>query len=102
MNYCTLFTIPRKLNNFIKSGKDILNKMSRCDVVYKIDCLDCESTYVRQTKRQLGIRVKRILKQSSNLRSHQRSRVNMFLYIIILISHATYDTHSHTFMSIFV
>ena len=46
MNYRTSFTIPRKLNNIIKSGKDILNKMSRCNVVYKIDCLDCKSIYV--------------------------------------------------------
>ena len=50
MNYCTLFTIPRKLNNFIKSGKDILNKMSRCDVVYKIDYLDSVNRHTTDKK----------------------------------------------------
>ena len=36
--------------------------MFRCNIVYKIYCFDCESTYVEQTKRQLGIRVKEHIK----------------------------------------
>ncbi|EZA57991.1 hypothetical protein X777_01999, partial [Ooceraea biroi] len=46
------------LRRFIGTGKDMINKMSRCNVVYKISCNDCEVSYVGQTKRRLGTRVK--------------------------------------------
>ncbi|KAG5317259.1 MOS1T transposase, partial [Pseudoatta argentina] len=47
-----------KLNTFIKTGKDPLLKDDHCGVVYKINCLNCESSYVCQTKRKLKIRIK--------------------------------------------
>ncbi|EZA46481.1 hypothetical protein X777_00115, partial [Ooceraea biroi] len=45
------------LNKFIKVKKDPIEKMSHCNVVYKISCCDCEASYVGQTKRQLSTRV---------------------------------------------
>ena len=51
------FTIPFKLNKFITTGKDHIERLSCNDVVYKINCKDCESSYVGQTKRQLKTRV---------------------------------------------
>ena len=51
------FTIPQKLNKFITTGKDHIDRLSCNDVVYKIDCKDCDSSYVGQTKRQLKTRV---------------------------------------------
>jgi hypothetical protein len=51
------FTIPFKLNKFITTGKDHIDRLSCNDVVYKINCKDCESSYVGQTKRQLKTRV---------------------------------------------
>ena len=35
-----------KMNRFIKTGKDRLCKEDHCGMVYKINCLDCESSYV--------------------------------------------------------
>ena len=51
------FSIPNKLNKYIKTGKDLLEPLSHSDVVYKIFCHDCDATYVGQTKRQLKTRI---------------------------------------------
>jgi len=47
------FTILNTLNIFIKADKDKIDRSSRCNVVYRIDCQDCEASYVGQTKRRL-------------------------------------------------
>ena len=47
-----------KMNTFIKTGKDPLLKDDHRGVVYKINCLNCESSYVGQTKRKLKTRIK--------------------------------------------
>ena len=47
-----------KLNKFIKLDKNQLEKTEQCNVIYKISCLDCNSTYVGQTKRKLKIKIK--------------------------------------------
>jgi len=36
------YTIPKKLDCIIKKGKDRLDTRLNTDVVYKIDCIDCE------------------------------------------------------------
>ncbi|KYN10397.1 hypothetical protein ALC57_17468 [Trachymyrmex cornetzi] len=41
-----------KLNRFIKTGKDILNKDEQCELVYKINYLNCDSSYVGMPKRK--------------------------------------------------
>ncbi|KYN37516.1 hypothetical protein ALC56_08117, partial [Trachymyrmex septentrionalis] len=46
------------LNKFITIGKDKINKDEHSGVVYKIDCKDCNYTYVGQTKRKLRTRLK--------------------------------------------
>jgi len=50
-------TIPNKLSKFIKTGKDKLDPISYCDVVYKINCKDCDTSYVGQTKKCLKTRI---------------------------------------------
>jgi len=52
------FTIPRKLNNVIKRGKDRLNDQQITEVIYKINCNDCDKVYIEQTKRHLVTRIK--------------------------------------------
>jgi len=52
------FTISNTLSTFIKTGKDIIERSNRCNVVYKINCKDCDACYVGQTKRRLNSRVK--------------------------------------------
>jgi len=52
------FSIPSTLNSFIKCEKDNLDLMSHQGVVYKLSCQDCDASYIGQTKRQLGTRIK--------------------------------------------
>lgn len=63
--------IPNKLNCLIKLGKDRLHRDYRTDVVYKINCKDCDISYIGQTKRHLSTRIKEhfrnIKMHSSNL-----------------------------------
>jgi len=54
------------LGNFVKVHKDTVETLSNNNVVYKISCMDCEASYVGQTKRQLRTRVREHL---SNLKS---------------------------------
>jgi len=52
------FTVPKKLNMLIKKGKDQLNNSQATEVVYKLNCNNCDKVYIGQTKRHLGTRVK--------------------------------------------
>ncbi|KYN16344.1 hypothetical protein ALC57_11400, partial [Trachymyrmex cornetzi] len=59
MFHCKLaFTIPNTLKGLIRRGKDKLDIFSNNNVVYKIDCENCDACYVGQTKRRLGTRIK--------------------------------------------
>jgi len=69
------FTIPNTLNFFIKTGKDKIERSNRCNVVYKIDCNDCEASYVGQTKRRLITRI-REHKKDINKKSGTRSVIS--------------------------
>jgi len=53
------YTIKNSLQKYIKTGKDKLNPELCCGIVYKINCHDCEASYVGQTKRSLKTRVKK-------------------------------------------
>jgi len=58
ISFCKLaFSCYDKLNKFIKVHKDILPTHSRSNVVYKINCLNCDASYVGQAKRTLNTRV---------------------------------------------
>jgi len=58
ISFCRLaFTCYNKLNKFIKVQKDPLPSSARSNVVYQIDCLECDASYVGQTKRVLQTRV---------------------------------------------
>ena len=43
---------------FIKTGKDKIKKDELSNVVYQINCKDCDYSYVGQTKRKLKTRLK--------------------------------------------
>jgi len=58
ISFCKLaFSCYDQLNKFIKVHKDTLPSLSRSNVVYKINCLNCDASYVGQTKRTLNTRV---------------------------------------------
>jgi len=52
------YSVPNTLNKYIKRHKDKIDLKSQKEVVYKIDCLNCNSSYVGQTKRQFKTRLK--------------------------------------------
>jgi len=51
------YTIPKKLDTIIRRGKDRLIAGRVTEVVYKIDCKNCEKVYIGQTKRHLSTRI---------------------------------------------
>jgi len=58
ISFCKLsFSCLNKLNKFIKVHKDSLSTSFRSNVVYKIECSNCDTSYVGQTKRLLKDRI---------------------------------------------
>ncbi|XP_071582490.1 uncharacterized protein [Temnothorax nylanderi] len=53
-----VYKIPKKLSAVIRRGKDRLATNRETNVVYKIDCENCDASYIGQTKRHLETRVK--------------------------------------------
>jgi len=51
------FYSMNKLSRFIKAQKDSLPKSSNMNIVYKINCKDCDAFYMGQTGRQLKTRI---------------------------------------------
>ncbi|XP_024892886.1 uncharacterized protein LOC112468084 [Temnothorax curvispinosus] len=53
-----LLTIPKRLDCIIKRGKDTLPNLKQTELIYEIDCANCNAAYIGQTKRHLETRVK--------------------------------------------
>ncbi|XP_071573520.1 uncharacterized protein [Temnothorax nylanderi] len=53
-----VYTVPKKLDRIINRGKDRLESAKRMEIVYEIDCLNCDACYIGQTKRNLATRIK--------------------------------------------
>ena len=54
------------MNNIIVLGKDRNEKLEKSNVVYKINCNNCNASYVGQTCRRLGVRLKEHRKKYSD------------------------------------
>lgn len=46
-----VYSCKNRLDKFIKTGKDVVDPMFQCGVIYKISCDDYDAIYVGQTKR---------------------------------------------------
>ncbi|EFN62754.1 hypothetical protein EAG_02768, partial [Camponotus floridanus] len=60
--------ITKKLNNLIRRGKDNLQNNDKTGVVYKLNCKDCNLSYIGQTKRHLRTRLK---EHCNNIKLHE-------------------------------
>jgi len=58
INFETVFAIQQKLNCVIKKGKDVFKQT---ELVYKINCQNCEVCYIRQIKKHLKTRKEHML-----------------------------------------
>ena len=55
-NIKTTFYTPTTLRSLLSKPKDPIPKEDRNNVIYQLDCKDCEAVYVGETKRTLNIR----------------------------------------------
>jgi len=80
------FSTSNSLSKFIKTGKDPLDHFSCCNVVYQINCRDCEASYVGQTKRPLKTRI-----------NEHRKDINKSSGLLSVVSdHRAINRHSDT------
>lgn len=63
-----LYSVPKKLNTIIKRGKDSIPKLNHTEIVYKINCKNCQFSYIGQTKRHLSTRIK---EHRNNIKMHE-------------------------------
>jgi len=79
-----------KLRNIIKAHKDPLPNLCKKNVIYKLNCNNCENTYVGQIKRQLKSRIAehRNIKRNTLLwvPGHKEENIQHTLYFYILLS----------------
>ena len=71
-NIKTTFYTPTTLRSLLSKPKDPILKEDRNNVIYQLDCKDCEAVYVGETKRTLNIRTKEHISavKSASQRSH--------------------------------
>lgn len=52
------FVRQNSLGRYVRALKDPLSRQTNTDVIYRIDCTNCNASYVGQTGRQLRTRIK--------------------------------------------
>ena len=67
-----VYSAKNKLNNIIKLGKDKNEKLNNANVVYKINCNDCNASYVGQTSRRVNVRLKERIKKYTDKDTNSR------------------------------
>ena len=74
--------VHSKPTNTIRSQlvapKDKTNKMDKSGVIYKIECRECEETYIGETERNLHRRIKEHKRESSPVGEHLADRGHHF------------------------
>lgn len=81
LGFDTVFSIPRKLNCLIKKCKDRLPCVKQTEIVYKLNCEQCNASYIGQTKRHLQTRINEhrrdIKKQSDFISVVSKHRISL-------------------------
>ena len=63
-----LYSVPKKLDTIIKRGKDKISKLDKTEIVYKINCKNCEFSYIGQIKRHLNTCIR---EHKNNIKTHE-------------------------------
>ena len=66
LNVTPINLVKNKLNDIIVLGKDKTNTIDKPNIVYKLNCKDCSSCCIGQSKRFLGVRVNEHKKDTEN------------------------------------
>ena len=89
LNTSVVFSMNNKLNSIIVLGKDKNLKLNNSNVIYKINCDNCNASYVGQTCRRLGVRIK------EHQRKYREEDKNSSLFI-----HKTENNHTINFHNV--
>ena len=59
----------RTLRNFVVHPKDKVKEEEKTDLIYRVPCKNCSSSYVGETGRKFGLRIKEHKKRSGRFHS---------------------------------
>jgi len=79
------YRVMNSLGRIIKAHKDRNDVLANNNVVYKIKCINCNASYVGQTKRQL----------CTSIKEHSNNHKSITSKVSVLTQHML--EHSHTF-----
>ncbi|EFN65835.1 hypothetical protein EAG_05269, partial [Camponotus floridanus] len=84
------YTGINNLCRFIKVGKDKVEKDSRSNIVYKINCMNCDASYVGQTGRLLRTRIKEHIRNLMSVIAEHRALEHTFDFDIEILDEETF------------
>jgi len=66
----------RKLRNFVVYPKDNVKDEEKAELIYRVPCKNCSSSYVKETGRKFGLRVKEHKKEVDSFTAGTQTRAS--------------------------
>ena len=67
----------RALRNFMVHGKDKVKDEEKTELIYRVHCKNCSSSYVGETDRKFGLRIKEHKKEVNSFTAGTQTRDSM-------------------------